>query len=53
MTQVREEEHLRRYFEVDVEEHKEASRTHKVDSARVYFYQVGPPLYIHLYIRVH
>ena len=33
-------EHLPKYVPVDEKEHKEASRTHKVDSARVYFYQV-------------
>ena len=33
-------EHLPKSLPVDEKEHKEASRTHKVDSARVYFYQV-------------
>jgi hypothetical protein len=36
-------EHLPKYVPVDEKEHKEASRTHKVDSARIYFYQVPVP----------
>jgi hypothetical protein len=40
VAQVGDEKHLRRYAKVDEQEHKEAGRTHKVDSARVYFYQV-------------
>jgi hypothetical protein len=35
-------EHLPKYVPVDEKEHKEVSRTHKVDSARIYFYQVPP-----------